>query len=53
MKRANNFEKELNEVMGKHERELKAKEDLCSMYKEDLESALEKNKSLQNDILAT
>jgi hypothetical protein len=50
MKRANNFEKELNEVMGKHERELKAKEDLCTMYKQDLESALEKNKSFQKDI---
>ncbi len=50
MKRANNFEKELNEVMGKHERELKAKEDLCTMYKQDLESALAKNKSLQKDI---
>jgi hypothetical protein len=33
MKRATNFEKELNEVMAKHERELKAKEDLCTMYK--------------------
>ncbi len=50
MKRANNFEKELKEVMGKHERELKAKDDLCTMYKQDLESALEKNKSLQKDI---
>ncbi len=46
-KRANNLERELTEVMEKHEREMKAKEDLCSVYKEDLEREIKKNKSLQ------
>ncbi len=49
-KKANNLERELTEVMDKHEREIKAKEDLCSMYKEDLEREIKKNKSLQEDI---
>ncbi len=44
-KRANNLERELNEVMERHEEELKEKEDLCSKYKKDLEREMKKNKS--------
>ncbi len=37
-KRANNLERELTEVMEKHEREMKAQEDLlCSVYKANIE----------------
>ncbi len=39
-KRANNLERELTEVMEKHEREMKAKKDLCPVYKENLEQVL-------------
>ncbi len=49
-KRANNLERELTEVMEKHEREMKAKENRCSVYKENLEREIRKNKSLQEGI---
>jgi hypothetical protein len=49
-KRANNLERELTEAMEKHEREMKAKEDLCFGYKEDLEREVKKSRSLQEDI---
>jgi hypothetical protein len=49
-KRANRLEKELVEVMERHEGELKQKEDLCSKYKKELESEMKKNKFFQEEI---